>query len=176
MGRLSMYKVAGGGSVPIFNGQPNTVQNSFSSVQVPSSDLLHVERASLVYDWAEAGILSIGRQNTSDGPPLEVRAGTEREASPRPSWSTRKWTASAGSSTSTSWGCRSTASLASATVSATTPGSRRRPGGEQFHHGRLQLLYRHAAGGGHHRAQGHHRPGRMLDLPLLVEGWARCTP
>ena len=83
MGRLSMYKVAGGGSVPIFNGQPNTVQNSFSSVQVPSSDLLHVERASLVYDWPKLGVLSIGRQNTSDGPPLEVREGTEREATPQ---------------------------------------------------------------------------------------------
>lgn len=83
MGRLSMYKVAGGGSVPIFNGQPNTVQNSFSSVQVPSTDLLHVERASLVYDWPKLGVLSIGRQNTSDGPPLEVGAGTERQATPQ---------------------------------------------------------------------------------------------
>ncbi len=82
MGRLSMYKVAGGGSVPIFNGNPNTVQTSFASVQSPSSDLLHVERASLVYDWPSLGILSIGRQNTSDGPPLEVKEGTERQATP----------------------------------------------------------------------------------------------
>ena len=83
MGRLAMYKVAGGGAVPIFNGQPNTVQNSFSSVQVPSTDLLHVERASLVYDWPKLGVLSIGRQNTSDGPPMEVREGTERQATPQ---------------------------------------------------------------------------------------------
>jgi len=83
MGRLSMYKVAGGGSVPIFNGNPNTVQNSFSSVQVPNSDVLHVERASLVYDWPRLGVLSIGRQNTTDGPPLEVREGTERQATPQ---------------------------------------------------------------------------------------------
>jgi hypothetical protein len=83
MGRLTMYKVAGGGAVPIFNGSPNTVQNSFASVQTGSSDVLHVERASLVYDWPRLGILSIGRQNTSDGPPLEVRAGTERQATPQ---------------------------------------------------------------------------------------------
>jgi hypothetical protein len=83
MGRLTMYKIAGGGGTPIFNGNPNTVQNSFSSVQVPSSDVLHVERASLVYDWPKLGVLSIGRQNTTDGPPLEVKAGTERQATPQ---------------------------------------------------------------------------------------------
>jgi hypothetical protein len=82
MGRLSMYKNHGGGDVPIFNGSPNTVANSFSSVKSPSNDLLHVERASLVYDWPALGVLSIGRQNTSDGPPMEVREGTERQATP----------------------------------------------------------------------------------------------
>ncbi|MBK9798062.1 MAG: DUF3373 family protein [Holophagaceae bacterium] len=82
MGRLAMYKVHGGGDVPVFNGSPNTVANSFTSAKVPGTDVLHVERASLVYDFP-VGILSIGRQNTSDGPPLEVREGGERQATPQ---------------------------------------------------------------------------------------------
>ena len=82
MGRLTMYKVHGGADVPIFNGSPNTVQNSFTSAKVPGTDVLRVERASLVYDFP-VGILSIGRQNTSDGPPFEVREGSERQATPQ---------------------------------------------------------------------------------------------
>lgn len=83
MGRLSMYKLYGGGEVPIFNGQPNTVYNSFNSVRVPSNDVLHVERALLRYDFPNAPFtLAFGRMNTSDGPPLEIREGTERQATP----------------------------------------------------------------------------------------------
>ena len=83
MGRLSMYKLYGGADVPIFNGQPNTVYNSFNSVRVPSNDVLHVERALLRYDFPNAPFtLAIGRMNTSDGPPLEIREGTERQATP----------------------------------------------------------------------------------------------
>lgn len=81
-GRLSMYKVHGGADVPIFNGSPNTVANDFGSGKVPAGDVLRVERASFVYDWP-VGVLSIGRQNTSDGPPLEVREGGERQATPQ---------------------------------------------------------------------------------------------
>jgi len=83
MGRLSMYKIHGGADVPVFNGSPSTVQNSFNSTKVPGTDTLHVERASFVYDWPELGVLSIGRQNTSDGPPFEVKEGTERQATPQ---------------------------------------------------------------------------------------------
>jgi len=83
MGRLTMFKVHGGADTPIFNGSPNTVQNSFNSGKVPASDVLHVERASFVYDWPSLGVLSIGRQNTSDGPPYEVRDGGERQATPQ---------------------------------------------------------------------------------------------
>ncbi|MCE1228103.1 MAG: DUF3373 domain-containing protein [Firmicutes bacterium] len=83
MGRLTMYKVHGGADVPIFNGNPSTVANSFNSGKVPTNDVLHVERASFVYDWPELGVLSIGRQNTSDGPPMEVREATERQATPQ---------------------------------------------------------------------------------------------
>lgn len=83
MGRLTMYKIHGGSEVPVFNGSPNTVQNSFNDSKVPGSDVLRVERASFVYDWPELGVLSIGRQNTSDGPPFEVRENTERQATPQ---------------------------------------------------------------------------------------------
>ncbi len=83
MGRLTMYKVHGGADVPVFNGSPNTVANSFNSGKVPTNDILHVERASFVYDWPALGVLSIGRQNTSDGPPFEVREGGERQATPQ---------------------------------------------------------------------------------------------
>ena len=82
MGRLSMYKTHGGSDVPIFNGSPDTVATSSNAGQIPGSDVLHVERASLVYNFPRIGVLSIGRQNTSDGPPLEVRDGTERQATP----------------------------------------------------------------------------------------------
>ena len=83
MGRLSMYKLYGGADVPIFNGQPNTVYNGFNSVRVPSNDVLHVERALLRYDFPNAPFtLAFGRMNTSDGPPLEIREGTERQATP----------------------------------------------------------------------------------------------
>jgi len=82
MGRLVMYKVHGGADVPVFNGSPNTVANSFNTGKIPSTDVLRVERASLVYHFP-LGILSIGRQNTTDGPPFEVRDGGEREATPQ---------------------------------------------------------------------------------------------
>ena len=82
MGRLTMYKIHGGADVPTFNGSPNTVQNSFNSAKVPGTDVLRVERASLVYDFP-VGVLSIGRQNTSDGPPFEVKDGGERQATPQ---------------------------------------------------------------------------------------------
>lgn len=83
MGRLTMYKVHGGADVPTFNGSPNTVANSFNSGKIPTNDVLHVERASFVYDWPALGVLSIGRQNTTDGPPYEVREGGERQATPQ---------------------------------------------------------------------------------------------
>jgi hypothetical protein len=84
MGRLVMYKVAGGADVPTFNGTPNTISTGFTAGQTPSTDALLVDRASLVYHFgAVASILSIGRQNTTDGPPFEVREGSERNATPQ---------------------------------------------------------------------------------------------
>ena len=84
MGRLVMYKIHGGADVPTFNGTPNTISTSFTAGQTPATDALLVERASLVYHFnSVASILSIGRQNTSDGPPFEVREGSERNATPQ---------------------------------------------------------------------------------------------
>ena len=84
MGRLVMYKIHGGADVPTFNGSPNTISTSFTAGQTPATDALLVERASLVYHFnSVASILSIGRQNTSDGPPFEVREGGERQATPQ---------------------------------------------------------------------------------------------
>jgi Protein of unknown function (DUF3373) len=84
MGRLVMYKVAGGSDLPIFNGTPNTISTGFTAGQTPATDALLVERASLVYHFKSvASILSIGRQNTTDGPPFEVREGSERNATPQ---------------------------------------------------------------------------------------------
>lgn len=83
MGRLSMQKLYGGADVPIFNGFPNTVANSFNSVRISTSDVLHVERALLKYDIPNVPLtFAIGRMNTSDGPPLEIREETERQATP----------------------------------------------------------------------------------------------
>lgn len=84
MGRLSMYKLYGGSDVPIFNGFPNTVLNSFNASHIPSNEVLRVERALLKWDIPHAPFtFSFGRMNTSDGPPLELREGTERQATPQ---------------------------------------------------------------------------------------------
>lgn len=84
MGRLSMYKLYGGSDVPIFNGFPNTVLNSFNASRIPSNDVLRVERAMLRWDIPNVPLtLAFGRMNTSDGPPMEVREGTERQATPQ---------------------------------------------------------------------------------------------
>jgi len=82
MGRLTMYKIHGGADVPTFNGFPGSVANSFNSGKVPGTDALVVERASLIYDFP-LGILSMGRQNTSEGPAFEVKDGGERSGTPQ---------------------------------------------------------------------------------------------
>ncbi len=84
MGRLSTYKLYGGADVPVFNGFPNTVYNDFASTRVPSSDVLHVERALFLYKFPSTHLtMAVGRMNTSDGPPLEIREETERQGTPQ---------------------------------------------------------------------------------------------
>ena len=83
MGRLSMYKLYGGSDVPIFNGFPSTVLDSFNSSRIPSNEVLRVERALLKWDIPNVPLnIAFGRMNSSDGPPLEIREGSERQGTP----------------------------------------------------------------------------------------------
>ena len=82
--RLGMYKVFGDGTgVQVFNGQPNSLNIDGSTVGVPNSDQVRVER--VFFNWNNiAGsklYLSIGRRPAVGGPPLhfrddELRGGT----------------------------------------------------------------------------------------------------
>jgi len=82
--RLSMYKVFGDSTgVQVFNGQPNTLNIDGSTVGVPNSDQVRVER--VFFNWNNIGgsklYLSIGRRPAVGGPPLhyrddELRGGT----------------------------------------------------------------------------------------------------
>lgn len=84
-GRLSMYKVWGDSTgVQVFNGQPNTINFDGTTVGVPNSDILRVERA--YFDWKEIGglplYLSIGRRPSTDGAPLHLRQDEPRGGTP----------------------------------------------------------------------------------------------
>ncbi|MDD2464648.1 MAG: DUF3373 family protein [Desulfobulbus sp.] len=83
-GRLAMYKAWGmqdtpdglGGGMPIFDG---------NTTRTPSDSALYVDRAYV--NWTNIGgapvWFSIGRRPTSDGPPAQLRMGTdERMATP----------------------------------------------------------------------------------------------
>jgi hypothetical protein len=82
--RLGMYKVFGDGTgVQVFNGQPNSLNIDGTSVGVPNSDQVRVER--VFFNWNNIGgsklYLSIGRRPAVGGPPLhyrddELRGGT----------------------------------------------------------------------------------------------------
>ncbi|MBN2318416.1 MAG: DUF3373 family protein [Acidobacteria bacterium] len=83
MGRLSMYKLYGGSDVPVFNGFPSTVLDSFNGSRIPSNEVLRVERALLKWQIPNTPLnVAFGRMNSSDGPPLELREGTERQGTP----------------------------------------------------------------------------------------------
>lgn len=84
-GRLSMYKTWGDSTgVQVFNGQPNTINFDGTTVGVPNSDILRVERA--YFDWKEIGgtplYLSIGRRPSTDGAPLHLRQDEPRGGTP----------------------------------------------------------------------------------------------
>lgn len=83
--RLGMYKVFGDGTgVQVFNGQPNTLNMDGTSVGVPNSDQVRVER--VFFNWNNiAGskfYLSIGRRPAVSGPPLQYRQDELRGATP----------------------------------------------------------------------------------------------
>lgn len=83
-GRLGMYKVWGDSTgVQVFNGSPTSISWDGTTVGVPNSDILRVERA--YFTWSNIGgapvYASIGRRPSTDGSPLnfrndELRAGT----------------------------------------------------------------------------------------------------
>ncbi len=84
-GRLSMYKTWGDSAgVQVFNGQPTSMNIDGTSVSVPNSDAVRVDRA--YFDWkkiANTGLyLSIGRRPSSGGPPLELRDSRLRGGTP----------------------------------------------------------------------------------------------
>jgi len=83
--RLSMYKVFGDGTgVQVFNGQPNSFDIDGTSVGVPNSDQVRVER--VFFNWNNIGgsklYLSIGRRPAVGGPPLQFRQDELRGGTP----------------------------------------------------------------------------------------------
>jgi hypothetical protein len=84
-GRLSMYKTFGDSTgVQVFNGQPNTFNIDGTTVGVPNSDQLRVERA--YFSWNHIGgskfYLSIGRRPSTEGPPMNYRHDEPRGGTP----------------------------------------------------------------------------------------------
>jgi hypothetical protein len=84
-GRLSMYKVFGDSTgVQVFNGQPNSFNIDGTTVGVPNSDQVRVERA--FFNWNNIGgskfYLSIGRRPSTGGPPMNYRDDDLRGGTP----------------------------------------------------------------------------------------------
>lgn len=84
-GRLSMYKVFGDSTgVQMFNGQPSSMNIDGTTVGVPNSDQLRVERA--YFNWSNIGgsklYLSIGRRPSTEGPPMNYRQDELRGGTP----------------------------------------------------------------------------------------------
>lgn len=83
--RLSMYKVFGDSTgVQVFNGQPNSFDIDGTTVGVPNSDQVRVER--VFFNWNNIGgsklYLSIGRRPAVGGPPLQYRQDELRGGTP----------------------------------------------------------------------------------------------
>ena len=84
-GRLGMYKVFGDSTgVQVLNGQPTSVNVDGTTVGVPNSDILRVERA--YFSWNRIGgskaYLSIGRRPSTEGAPLTLRNDEPRGGTP----------------------------------------------------------------------------------------------
>ena len=84
-GRLGMYKVWGDSTgVQVFNGQPTSISWDGTTVGVPNSDVLRVERA--YFTWTDIGgkpfYLSIGRRPSTGGAPLNLREDELRGGTP----------------------------------------------------------------------------------------------
>jgi len=84
-GRLAMYKTWGDSAgVQLFNGQSNSFNIDGNTAGIPNSDILRVERAYFTWnDIADSPIyLSIGRRPSTEGPPLHLRQGEQRQGTP----------------------------------------------------------------------------------------------
>ncbi len=84
-GRLGMYKVWGDSTgVQVFNGQPTSIGVDGTTVGVPNSDILRVERAYFTWkDIADMPVyLSIGRRPSTGGVPLNLRDDELRGGTP----------------------------------------------------------------------------------------------
>lgn len=84
-GRLAMYKAWGDSSgVQVFNGQPTSINIDGTTIGVPNSDIVRVDRA--YFDWNQIGgsglYLSVGRRPSTGGPPTEFREGRLRGGTP----------------------------------------------------------------------------------------------
>ncbi|MGB5209765.1 MAG: DUF3373 family protein [Gammaproteobacteria bacterium] len=84
-GRLGMYKVwSNSTDAQVFNGQPTSIAWDGTTVGVPNSDIVRVERA--YFDWTNiAGLpmyLSIGRRPSTGGAPLNLREDEPRGGTP----------------------------------------------------------------------------------------------
>lgn len=84
-GRLAMYKAWGDSTgVQVFNGQPTSINIDGTTMGVPNSDIIRVDRA--YFDWNQIGgsglYVSIGRRPSTGGPPVEVREGRLRGGTP----------------------------------------------------------------------------------------------
>ena len=84
-GRLGMYKVWGDSTgVQVFNGSPTSIAWDGTTVGVPNSDLLRVERAYFTWSnmFGAPVYLSIGRRPSTDGVPLNYRNDEPRGGTP----------------------------------------------------------------------------------------------
>ena len=84
-GRLGMYKTWGDSTaVQVFNGSPTSIGWDGTTVGVPNSDILRVERA--YFTWTNIGgtptYMSIGRRPSTDGVPLNYRNDEPRGGTP----------------------------------------------------------------------------------------------
>lgn len=94
--RLTMYKVFGNSTgVQVFDGQPTTLYSDGTTVSVPGSDIVHVERAYFTWNHiADSNFyLSVGRRPSTDGPPLNYSSDEPREERRRALSSTTSLTA-----------------------------------------------------------------------------------
>jgi len=83
--RLSMYKVFGDSTgLQVFDGQPTSMAIDGTTANVPSGDMVRVERA--YFSWNHIGgsnlYLSIGRRPSTGGPPLNYRDDEPRGGTP----------------------------------------------------------------------------------------------